>query len=421
MEHMRLAINGGPCAVTPELRQFRHPEITEELRSAVLAQLDEQISIYDNGGIYGELERGLAALVGARHVLSVNSGTTALLSMYYGHEIGPGDEVVVPAYTFFATATPLFRLGAVPVLADCDESGNLSAASVSRQLTPKTRAVVVTHMWGIPGDLDALGAVTRRAGIPLLEDASHAHGAEYDERPVGVFDGGGAWSLQGKKILTAGEGGFLATNDRAAFERAVLLGHFNRRARIEVHDPARAAFSNTGLGLNLRMHPLGAALARAQLPALPRQLEERREVARYLTEELRNLPGLTPVPVTPKSSPAWYAFPVFFDPEALEGLTKERFVEAVRAEGAEEVDIPNSTRPLGDFALFQRPQDIYPEYRGFRPVPRDEVPAAYRFHRRVFKLPTWYGPRRMDFARAYVAAIHKVYDQRRSLLDVGIS
>jgi perosamine synthetase len=418
---MKLAIHGGSPAVPPELRQFRHPEITDELRSAVLAQLDEQISIYDNGGVYGELERKLAELVGARHVLSVNSGTTALLSMFYGHGIGPGDEVIVPAYTFFATATPLFRLGAVPVLADCDESGNLSAVSVARRLTPKTRAVVATHMWGIPCDLEALRAVCHRAGAPLLEDASHAHGAEYDGRPVGVFDGGGAWSLQGKKILTAGEGGFFATNDRAAFERAVLLGHFNRRARAEVHDPERVAFATTGLGLNLRMHPLGAALALAQLPALPRQLEERREVARHLTEELRSIPGLTPVPVTPRSSPAWYAFPVFFDSEIFAGLTKERFVEAVRAEGAEEVDIPNSTRPLGDFALFQRPQNIYPEYRGFRPVPRDEVPAAYRFHQRVFKLPTWYGPRRMDFARAYVAAIHKVHGQWSSLLDAGSS
>jgi dTDP-4-amino-4,6-dideoxygalactose transaminase len=165
------------------------------------------------------------------------------------------------------------------------------------------------------------------------------------------------------------------------------------------------------------MHPLGAALALAQLPALPRQLEERREVACFLEERLRALPGLTPVPVPPKASPAWYAFPVLFEPEALGGISKDQFVEAVQAEGAEEVDIPNSTRPLCDYPLFQCPEKAFPGYAGFVRTTHADVPEAYRFHDRVFKLPVWYGPHRFEFACAYMEAIERVYEQWRALQD----
>jgi dTDP-4-amino-4,6-dideoxygalactose transaminase len=391
------------------MRTFRHPQLTHELLDAILRQAQEQISIYDNGGIYAVLERGFRSLSGCRYAVSVNSGTSALLSAYYGLGVEPGDEVVVPAYTFFATATPLLALGATPVLVDCDESGGMDPGALQAAITDRTRAIAVTHMWGIPCDMSAI--LDAAGGRPIVEDASHAHGATVDDAVVGGIGTVGAWSLQGKKLISAGEGGMLATSDRDVFERAVLLGHFNRRARKEVTGARWIPYTTTGLGMNLRMHPLGAAMAAVQLDQLPRQLDERRESAGCLTKALSDVPGLRPVRVPEGRRPAWYAYPVLIDTTAFPGVSRERLVAALHAEGAVEVDIPGSTRPLSDYPAFSRPIDHVG--RTMPPPPwsnsaRIAFPRAYAYYDTVIKLPTWYGPRRLDYAAAYASALRKV-------------
>jgi perosamine synthetase len=414
---MVLAICGGQPVVPAELERFSHPQLTPSLLEAISKQTREQISIYDNGGVYAVLEGLFRSLTGCERALSVNSGTSALLSAFYGLRLGPGDEVIVPAYTFFATATPLLALGATPVLADCDESGGLDPREVRRLLTERTRAVVVTHMWGIPADMS--GIIEAANGLPVVEDASHAHGATIGGVVVGGIGTVGAWSLQGKKIITAGEGGMLATSDQQVFGRAVVLGHFNRRARIEVTDQRLAPYAPTGLGMNLRMHPLGAAMAVAQFGQLTQQLAERRESARWLTEALADVPGLRPVQYPDGHCPAWYAYPIMVEPGAFPGVSRERLVAAIAAEGAAEADIPGSTRPLSDYPAFSRPVGVTgealpaPAWSG---SPRTAFPRAYDYYDRVFKLPTWYGPRRLEYADAYASAILKVVGEWRSLL-----
>jgi perosamine synthetase len=406
---MTLAIMGGRPVVPTELRTFVHPQLTCKLIDAVSRQVRDQISIYDNGGIYAILENCFRSLSGCEYVLSVNSGTSALLSAFYGLRLGPGDEVIVPAYTFFATATPLLALGATPVLADCDETGSLDPEQVRQCFTSRTRAVVVTHMWGIPcnmtGILDAAG------GVPVVEDASHAHGATIDGVVVGGIGAAGAWSLQGKKIITAGEGGILTTSDREVFERAVVLGHFNRRAKSEISSKRWVPYAPTGLGMNLRMHPLGAAMAVAQLSHLPEQLAERREVASWLTNALADVRGLHPARVPENYCPAWYAYPILLDGTKFPGVPRERLIAAMQAEGAIEVDIPESTRPLSEYPAFSRPITVAGQAM-LRPVwsgsPRRAFPRAYEYHDKVFKIPTWYGPNRFEYADAYVSAIRKV-------------
>ena len=240
----------GRRVVPRPLRSFAHPVITEDVKTALLNQLVTDISLYDDSGIYAQLEGFFRDLSRRDYVLSLNSGTSALLSAYYGLTVGPGDEVVVPAYTFFATATPLVLLGAKVKFADADEFGGTDAEDLKSQINDNTAAIAVTHMWGIPCDMDSLMRAAQ--GVPIVEDASHAHGAKYKSRVVGGIGEVGAWSLQGKKILTAGEGGILATSNRRVFERAVLLGHFNRRARKQVSSHDLGQFSTTGTGLNLR-------------------------------------------------------------------------------------------------------------------------------------------------------------------------
>jgi perosamine synthetase len=390
--------------------------VTDEIKTAIIDQLFTDISLYDNGGIYAELENFFRDLSRQDYVLSVNSGTTALFSAYYGLAVAPGSEVIVPAYTFFATATPLVLLGARIKFADADEFGGIDVENLRSRITNSTAAIVVTHMWGIPCDMDSL--IRAANGVPIVEDASHAHGAMYKSRVVGGIGEVGAWSLQGKKILTAGEGGILATSNRHVFERAVLLGHFNRRAHKQVRDPALSQFSTTGTGLNLRMHPFGAALAVAQARSLDRQLIERRESAASLVSKLRDIKCIFPLNPPNDRTPSWYAIPILYVPEEMPGVTRERFVEALHAEGASEVDIPNSTRPLTEYPIFYS-QDLH-RRKPVSNVPppaerRAMYPHAYSLYEKMIKVPSWYGPLRFDYANAYSLAFEKVAENWKDL------
>lgn len=400
-----LAIHGGPQQVPEDLRVFRHPRICKTDREAVLRQLDESISLYGKDGIYDRLESAIRSRWGLAHVLSVNSGTSALYSLYYSLGLKPGDEVIAPAYTFFATATPLVHLGLRVVLADAGQDGNLDPVDVAQRISARTRAIVATHMWGIPCRLDRLSALAAAHNLMLLEDASHAHGARFMGAVVGSQSDGAAWSLQGRKLLTGGEGGLLATRHEEMFQRAVLLGHYNVRARDQVSLSHLIPLAPTGTGLNLRMHPLAAALALSQLGSLDTQLVHRREVAQLLTDGISSIPGLSTPAIPEMSEPAWYAFPILYDTSAFPGLSKQRFVEAIHAEGAVDADIPRSTCPLTAYALFA----------SSHPHADSTLPGALSFHRRLFKLPVWYGERRFDYANAYLSAIRKVAAQRRAL------
>ncbi len=388
-------------------KDYQHPAISNEMVGSVTSQLLDDISLYDNGGIYREVEEAMKKLFQVPYGLSVCNGTSALFSMYYGAGIGYGDEVIVPAYTFFATASPLFLLGAVPVLVDCDESGNIDPAKIPEKITKRTKAIVITHMWGIPGQMKRLMAIAQEHNILLLEDASHAHGATYDDQIIGSFSDGAAWSLQGKKLLTAGEGGFFATKHQEFYERAILLGHFNKRARKEVFLPDFVDFAVTGLGGNLRMHPLGAAILRPQLASFPLQLQQRREVAAMLTDVVEGIDGLSNVTVPTNTNPAWYAFNFFFDAASFR-VTREEFVDLLVSEGGIEFDIPGSTCPLNRHPLFTRPSDILPAYKELRDNFKvGQYPAAEAFHGSIIKLPTWHGDRYMDYAHYHADLLLK--------------
>jgi perosamine synthetase len=408
-------------------KNYQHPIISDKVVLSVTEQLFEDVSLYDNGGIYQEVESALKHLFQVPYGLTVCNGTSALFSMYYGASIGYGDEVIVPAYTFFATASPLFLLGAVPILVDCDESGNINPEKIPEKINDRTKAIVITHMWGIPGQMDRLAEIAREYGLLLLEDASHAHGATYNNQVIGSFSDGAAWSLQGKKLLTAGEGGFFATKHQKFFERAVLLGHFNKRAKKEVFLPEFVDFTVTGLGGNLRMHPLGAAILRPQLHNFPEQLRQRREVAQMLTETINDIDGLSNVPVASNVNPAWYAFNFFFDKDMFR-VTREEFVKLLVAEGGFEFDIPGSTCPLNRHPLFTRPSDVLPAYKGLQDrFEAGHYPAAEAFHGSIIKLPTWHGDHYMEYAsyhanllRECAARVRKHKFSNHPMTSIGI-
>ncbi|MFV8128215.1 DegT/DnrJ/EryC1/StrS family aminotransferase [Streptomyces syringium] len=417
MNDSALALLGGEPAVTALGPHFVWPPIEDADRRAVAAQLETAVSIPDRSGVVAGLEDALASFLGVRHVVTTCTGTAALHSMYAAAGIGPGDEVIVPALTFHATATPLFHLGAHPVLADVDDRGRLDLRDAARRLTARTKAVVAVHLWGLPEDMDALVSFADEHGLMLLVDGSHAHGATWNRQMVGTFGTASAFSLNGPKPLSAGEGGFVATDDTELYYRVLLHGQYNKRCRREIPaDHPLARFAVTGMGLKLRIHPLAAALARAQLTRLNSYLAGRQAIAARMCAALDGVPGIR-VPHVPVSArPSWYALPLRYEPAELGGLPLQRFLDAVRAEGATEADRPGSTCPLGTHPLFQAPGALLPGYADRQGPAAGDFPAAEYVHSTTFKLPVWHRKEDVRLADAYTAALAKVASHAKDLL-----
>ncbi|GAA0452386.1 aminotransferase class I/II-fold pyridoxal phosphate-dependent enzyme [Streptomyces sp. NPDC046215] len=417
MNDSPLALLGGEPAITTPGPHFTWPPIAEPDREAVAAQLEAAVSIPDRSGVVAELEGALASYLGVQHVVTTCTGTAALHSMYAAAGIGPGDEVIVPALTFHATATPLFHLGAHAVLADVDESGQLDLDDAARRITARTKAMVAVHLWGMPEDMDALVSFTDAHNLMLLEDGSHAHGATWNSKRAGTFGAAAAFSLNGPKPLSAGEGGFVATDDSELYFRVLLHGQYNKRCRREI--PANhplARYAVTGMGLKLRIHPLAAALAHAQLPRLDGYLAGRQATAARMCAALDEVPGVRMPRVSASAGPSWYALPLRYEPAELGGLPLQRFFDAVHAEGATEADQPGSTRPLATHPLFQNPGALLPGYAERRnPAPGD-FPGAEHVYTTTLKLPVWHLDEDVPLADAYTQAIVKVAAHHEDLL-----
>ena len=337
--------------------------------------------------------------------------------MYAACDLGPGDEVIVPAYTFFATVTPLLHLGVTPVLADCDETGSLDPMDASRRITSRTKAIVVTHMWGLPADMTRLTDLADRHGLMLLEDASHAHGAAINGRKVGTFGRAAAFSMNGPKPLSAGEGGFVLTNDNETYYRVLLHGQYNKRCRNEIPTTHPLyPFAVTGMGLKLRIHPLAAAIALDQLARLDTYLDARTTMAEVICKELGKLPGIV-APTLPQGVRAsWYGLPLIYQSEELDGLPVQRLHEAILAEGCHEADRPGSTCPLNLLPLFQNPQPLLPAFSGDLSYEPGDFPVAEALWRNTIKLPVWHREEDRALVDLYIDAIGKVIANYRDLL-----
>lgn len=406
----KLAIHGGPKTIEPSEARYVWPRITESVERAVLQQLRTSVSIYDGSGVFGEFERRFASMHGRDHGLLFNSGTSAIMAMFESLNLQPGDEVLAPTYTFFATVSPLAYIGFTPVFCDCDESGNIDPVEISKRATSRTRALIVTHMWGIPCDMDPIVSVCKEHNLRLLEDCSHAHGARYKDKLVGTFGDAAAWSLQGQKNITGGEGGILLTNDTDLLGRAVLLGHYNKRCLqlLPQEHPLRD-FALTGFGLKLRAHPLGIALANEQLNHLAEWHATRSVRAEQFADRISSYPFLLPPRYNDKQ-PSWYAFVMQFDQNRANGVSIGQFVAALHAEGLVEVDRPGSTCPVHDLPLFREPQRALSKlgHHARSTSNSDSYPAATRFFENAIKIPVWAFPEDELVFERYIEGFQKV-------------
>lgn len=233
-------------------------------------------------------EAEVSRLVGVRRSLAVNSGTSGLLLALLGLGIGPGDEVIVPGFTFVATMSSVVYARARPVLAEIDETFNLDPADVEARITPRTRAIIAVHMLGNPARLDELNAIAQRHGIPLIEDAAQAFGASYHGRLVGGHGVIGVYSFNEFKTITCGDGGLVVTDDETLYQRCFAMhdqGHRPHRKGIEV---GQRPF----LGLNFRMTELEGAVLLAQvrrLDTIRAHLRANRDIVRSALADVAGL------------------------------------------------------------------------------------------------------------------------------------
>ncbi|POR32483.1 Uncharacterized protein TPAR_07311 [Tolypocladium paradoxum] len=375
------------------------PIITPEIETALVDQAHSSLSIYNRSNVYETFEDRWRALHGLKHALVCSSGTIAILHMFEALNLQPGDEVLCPVYTFFATATPMLQYGAVPVFCDSLEDGNLDPAEILNRSTSKTKAVIVTHMWGLPCRMKEIveKAKSVNGGIKVLEDCSHAHTAMVDGKMVGTWGDMAAWSLQAKKNITGGQAGVFATNSTDYYAHAITHGHFNKRAKQEVPEghPLRKYWL-TGLGLNLRAHPLAIAMANVQLSNHAVAQKWREHWARRIIHHLRDIPFLQLPDVANETTDrhAWYAFVMQFDASrAPEGLDREAFVKLLTDRGLSEVDIPRSTGLLHDLPLFTNTAEAIPRFGTpgpwKKPQDTEEFPRALAFYNGAIKLPMW--------------------------------
>ncbi|MEK7767127.1 MAG: DegT/DnrJ/EryC1/StrS family aminotransferase, partial [bacterium] len=309
------------------------------------------------------------------------NGTAALYSAMLMLGVGPGDEVITPAWNWICSSAPAPMLGAAPVFCDVDsETGLLDPADLSRRITPRTKAIIAVHLWGWPCDLDAIMAVSREAGVAVIEDCSHAHGATYRGKPVGTFGRVACWSLQGSKPVSAGEGGVLATDDTGVFERACLAGQVNRLAGIDLETPDYERFQPYGTGMKFRAHPLGIGIAAVQLRKLGALNAGRTAWVEAVEAGIRDIPFLAPLRVPDGGRRGgFYGFPVRLLPERVGGITAGEFIAALRAEGVQAS--ANAYPLLHRLPVFAEGGELYPAGRaplraGWRtpePLPRAEA------------------------------------------------
>jgi len=275
-----------------------------------------------------QLEEAFGAFMGAKYAVGVTSGTAALICGLIGLGIGPGDEVIVPAFTWIASASAVVAVGAVPIMAEVDESLTLDPADVERKISPYTRAILPVHMRGAPCRMDVIMEIAQRHHLKVLEDVAQADGASFHGRRLGTWGDVGAFSLQFNKIITSGEGGMVITSDETVFKRIQMYQDVVGGQRNKIPE------NQILPGVNYRMPELLGAVALAQLQKLDELLASMRSNKAMLKQSISEVARRKGVTFRPLHDPQGDAAicMIFFAPDIN---TAKRMDEALSAEGVD--------------------------------------------------------------------------------------
>jgi perosamine synthetase len=351
----------------PSIGAKEHEYVSDAVKSGWVSSIGKYIESF---------EGAFAAFCETRYALAVSSGTTALHLALASVGIGSGDEVIIPDLTFVATANAVAYTGATAVCVDIDERTLcIDIAAVERAITPRTRAIIVVHLYGHAANMDALMTVARERGLYIVEDAAEAHGAEFHGRRVGSFGAFGVFSFYGNKLITTGEGGMLTTNDHDLYLKARML-------RDHAMSPDKR-YWHTEVGFNYRMTNLQAALGVAQMERISEFLAKRRKIMQWYREAIGSEPNLRLNHEAPDTKNMYWM--VCLEMAGITEVERAHVMTGLREEG---VDSRPYFYPISDMPMYQAA----------------DTPIAHEVSRRGINLPTYTDLSETDVAEIGEAA-----------------
>ena len=401
----KLAINGGKPVrkkMFPVHNFIGHEEkkaAIEVLDSGVLSQF---LGSWDPVCFYGgkkvrEFERNWSEFVGSKHAVSVNSNTSGLVAAVGAANVGPGDEVIVTPYSMSATATAIIAYNGVPVFADIlDDIFCLDPVEVKKKITPRTKAIIVTDLFGHPADIDELMDIAEEHNLIVIEDAAQAPGAIYKNKFVGTLSHMTVFSLNCHKHIQTGEGGVVTTNNDHFAEKLQLIRNHGESV---VEGKGVSDLVNT-FGFNFRYTELHAAIATEQLKKLPSLLDWRIGNAVYLSSKLKDIPGIIPPVVRQNCRHVYYVQPFVYDASEI-GVERDEFIDAVSAE------LPTSPDRIGTSLIwsgFSRPLYLLPMYQ-----------KLVAYNNTFFGAPHYLGE--VDYAAGLCPVAEKIENEKMIMND----
>ena len=322
----KLAVLGGSPTRTGAFPSW--PVIAENEEKAWMDVLRGRRWFRGSGQQVRRFEETWAQRLGAKHAVAVNSGTSSLITALGALGIGPGDEVIVPPYTFIATVNAVLLHHALPVFVDTDlETFQIDAGKIEAAITPRTRCILPVHIGGSAADLDTILTIARSRRVPVLEDTCQSHFGEWRGKKLGTLGDMGCFSFQASKNLNSGEGGSVVTSRDDLYEGCAA---FQNQGFV----PSGASHATPGTGCNMRMTEFQGTLLMEQLTRLEEQARVRERNAAYLTERLREIPGISPARMYDGCTRNAYHLYMFrYDPKQFAGVPRAKFLQALSREG----------------------------------------------------------------------------------------
>lgn len=401
-----LAIQGGKRAFQHEYKEkWARPKLQEKQLISILIDRNELSGA--GTGVCREFENAFAAYIGCKYCLTFSHGTTALAAAYYACGIGPGDEVITPALGFIASYSGAMHMGARPVFCDVDPNSFLiDPECIRRQITQHTKAINIVHLWGRICNLDVIFKISAEYGIPIVDDASHAHGGEWDGRKLGNFDHITCFSFQGVnpggKAVAAGEGGVACTNNHAYYQRMLAYCHLHRHNVVELLEGSPyQEMDRQVLGLKSRMHPFALAVALVSLSTLDYRNAMRTLNYQRTVQCLKEFDFISIPQDEAKGKMAGFfgGLKFLYKPDRLDHLSTSMFIRCLQEEGVP-ITGPGAGFLEHRHTIFEKGFDLWGRGRGpidgpwagldkyTRPMPSD-FPVAEDLNQRAFTLPSF--------------------------------
>jgi dTDP-4-amino-4,6-dideoxygalactose transaminase len=407
----QLGINSGAPVRTAPFPAW--PEFDDTERQLVLEVLDSRQWWATQGTKVKEFERQWGDFHGTGPAIAVTNGSHTLELALLGLDVGAGDEVIVPNWTFVATAAAVLMVNAVPVLVDVEfGTGCIDPAAVEAAITPRTRAVIAVHIAGHPADMDALSTICKKHGLALIEDCAHAHGSSWNNQPVGTLGDAGSYSFQSSKLMTGGEGGAVVAKDPDIAAKVRSFSDCGRR-------PGEWFYSHYALGGNYRMAEWQGAILLAQLSRFGAQQSVRASNANLLNEELALIPGVHPQSRDPRcTSQGNYCYVVRIDENEF-GASREAVRKALLAEG---ISLTMAYPTINTLDLFTDPDGFLPRVKS-RERMQDFANLSLPVSQRLADETLWFTTSVLmgssDDTRDVISAVQKV-QRLAHTLDSGL-